>query len=147
MAQPNVVGLVYEAQPIKTTRFPLFSTASRFTDDTALSVTAAYAIVNKVEYLDAIISIARCYPDAGYGDHLFHWLYSDEPAPYYSWGNGSAVRVSAVGFAYDSLKTVLEEARQSAAITHDHPEGIEGAQATAFAIYLARNGISKETIT
>ncbi len=146
MARPNVVGWVYEAQPIKTIRFPLFPTASRFTDDTALSVAAAYAIPNKVEYLDAIRSFARRYPDAGYGEHFFHWLYSDEPASYYSWGNGSAVRVSAVGFAYDSLETVFKEARQSAANTHSHPEGIKGAHATASAIYLARNGNRKETI-
>ncbi len=142
----DIIGSVYEAQPIKTTRFPLFSTASRFTDDTVLSVAVAYAILNEVEYLDAIRSFGRRYPDAGYGGHFFHWLYSDDPAPYYSWGNGSAMRVSAVGFAYDSLETVLEEARQSAAITHDHPEGIKDAQATAFAIYLARNGNSKDTI-
>ncbi len=142
----DIIGSVYEAYPIKTTRFPLFSTASRFTDDTVLTVAVAYAILNKLEYQDAIRSFARRYPDAGYGGRFFDWLFSDHPEPYFSWGNGSAMRVSAVGFAYDSMETVLDEAQRSAAITHDHPEGIKGAQATALATFLARKENSKQTI-
>ena len=142
----DIIGSVYEAYPIKTTRFPLFSTASRFTDDTVLTVAVAYAILNKLEYQDAIRSFARRYPDAGYGGRFFDWLFSDHPEPYFSWGNGSAMRVSAVGFAYDSMETVLDEAQRSAAITHDHPEGIKGAQATALATFLARKENSKQMI-
>ena len=142
----DIIGSVYEARPIKTTRFPLFSPASRFTDDTVLTIAVAHAILNEIEYLDALRSFGRRYPDAGYGGRFFDWLYSANPAPYYSWGNGSAMRVSAVGFAFDSPEAVLEEALRSAAITHDHPEGIKGAQATALAAFFARKGNSKETI-
>ncbi|MBW3568299.1 MAG: ADP-ribosylglycohydrolase family protein, partial [Proteobacteria bacterium] len=131
---------------IKSKDFPLFDSQSRFTDDTVLTLAVAEAILTGEPYCDCVRSIGRRYPGAGYGGNFRQWLFSDESAPYNSWGNGSAMRVGAVGLAFDDEATVLREARESAAITHNHPEGIKGAQATALAIYMARHGISKESI-
>ncbi|MGD2097376.1 MAG: ADP-ribosylglycohydrolase family protein [Desulfobacterales bacterium] len=142
----DIVGSVFEQSPIKTTTFPLFSNTSRFTDDTVLSVAVADAILNRTDYAIVLKSYGRRYPTAGYGMSFFSWMQSDDPRPYNSWGNGSAMRVSAVGFAFDSVRDVLHEARNSAAVTHNHPEGIKGAQATALAIFLARQGAEKSDI-
>lgn len=142
----DVIGSVFEAQPHKTTRFPLFSPGSVFTDDTVLTVAVAHAILSDSDYAAAFKEFGRRYPDAGYGGSFYHWLFSPESSPYNSWGNGAAMRVSAVGFAFDSESKVLQEAQRSAAATHNHPEGIKGAQATALAIFLARAGESKVSI-
>ena len=142
----DIIGSVFEQNPIKTTTFPLFVKTSRFTDDTVLSVAIADAILNQTDYAIVLKSYGRKYPAAGYGMSFFSWMQSDDPKPYHSWGNGSAMRVSAVGFAFDSVREVLREARNSAAVTHNHPEGIKGAQATALAIYLARQGAEKADI-
>ena len=139
----DIIGSVFEQHPIKTTKFPLFSTASRFTDDTVLSVAIADAILHQTDYVTALKAYGRRYPAAGYGMSFFSWMQSDDPRPYNSWGNGSAMRVSAVGFAFNSSREVMLEAQKTAAVTHDHPEGIKGAQATALTIYLARQGIAK----
>jgi ADP-ribosyl-[dinitrogen reductase] hydrolase len=139
----DIIGSVFEQTPIKTTAFPLFSTHSRFTDDTVLTVAVAYSILNKVDYASALKMLGRKYPFAGYGVSFFQWLHSTESKPYNSWGNGSAMRVSPVGFAFDSADEVLNEAEKSAEVTHNHPEGIKGAQATALAVYLARTGHSR----
>jgi ADP-ribosylglycohydrolase len=142
----DIIGSVFEQDQIKTTSFPLFSNQSRFTDDTVLTVAVAYAILNDGDYAAALKSFARNYPGAGYGMSFFHWMQSADMKPYNSWGNGSAMRVSPVGFAFDSPETVLNEARKCAAVTHNHPEGIKGAQATALAIYLARQGVGRADI-
>ena len=142
----DVVGSVYERRPIKTVDFPLFHPRATFTDDTVLTVAIAEAILTDGAYASALKRYGREYPVAGYGAAFLHWLFSERSEPYNSWGNGSAMRVSPVGFAFDSVEEVLAEAAQTAAVTHDHPEGIKGAQATALAIYLARTGESKETI-
>lgn len=142
----DIIGSVYEACPLKSTQFPLFSKYSTFTDDTVLTVAVAYAILEDVDYASALKSFGKKYPHAGYGISFYHWIFSSSTAPYNSWGNGSAMRVSPVGFAYDSLEEVLREAEKSASVTHNHPEGIKGAQATALAIFLARTGSSKEVI-
>ncbi|MCP4749443.1 MAG: ADP-ribosylglycohydrolase family protein [Proteobacteria bacterium] len=142
----DIIGSVYERYSIKTKDFPLFGPGCRFTDDSVLSVAVAHAILHDRDYGAAVKEIGRRYPNAGYGGTFFGWLFSDETRPYNSWGNGSAMRVSPVGFAFDSLEEVLTEARRSAEITHDHPEGIKGAQATALAIFLARRGNSKADI-
>lgn len=142
----DVIGSVFEHDPIKSTDFPLFSRYSRFTDDTVLSVAVASAILNKIDYATSLKIFSRKYPDAGYGQFFYYWMMSDESEPYDSWGNGSAMRVSPVGFAFDSIEDVMNEAEWSAAVTHNHPEGIKGAQATALAIFLARTGTSKEEI-
>lgn len=142
----DMIGSVYEVRPIKTTDFPLFVAQSTFTDDTVLTVAVADAILNKRDYATALKVWGRRYPNAGYGGTFIHWLHAADNQPYHSWGNGSAMRVSPVGWAYDHRETVLTEAERSAAVTHNHPEGIKGAQATALAIYLARIGQPKDTI-
>ena len=142
----DVIGSVYEHHAIKSVEFPLFSPRSRFTDDTVLTVAVAYAILNEIPYVTAIKDFGRRYPGAGYGGTFIKWLKSEESAPYNSWGNGSAMRVSPVAYAWNSVEDVLREAERSAEVTHNHPEGIKGAQATALAILLARQGSSKQDI-
>lgn len=142
----DIIGSVYEAAPIKTKEFPLFSRYSIFTDDTVLTVALADSILNNVPYVNKLKEYHRTYPWAGYGGNFVRWAKSASSEPYNSWGNGSAMRVSPVGFAYDDLETVLEKAKQSAEVTHNHPEGIKGAQATAAAIFLARTGQDKAVI-
>jgi ADP-ribosylglycohydrolase len=142
----DIIGSVFEQNPIKTTTFPLFSIHSRFTDDTVLTVAVAFSILNRIDYASALKLLGRKFPFAGYGMSFFHWLHAEDSRPYNSWGNGSAMRVSPVGFAFDSIDEVLDEAKKSAEVTHNHPEGIKGAQATALAIYLARKGHSKSDI-
>ncbi|MDX1707052.1 MAG: ADP-ribosylglycohydrolase family protein, partial [Desulfobacterales bacterium] len=142
----DIIGSVFEHHPIKTTAFPLFSPASCFTDDTVLSVAIADAILHQTDYGPALKTYGRRYPAAGYGLAFFRWMQSDDAKPYNSWGNGSAMRVSAVGFAFNAVEDVLLEAQKTAVVTHNHPEGIKGAQATALAIYLARQGAAKSDI-
>ncbi len=142
----DIIGSVYEWNNIKTKHFPLFTDKSFFTDDTVLTAAVADAILSGKNYQESIRTIGTRYPDSGYGGMFMKWLYSDNPQPYNSWGNGSAMRASAVGFAFDSEDDVLRESRLTAEITHNHPEGIKGAQATALAIFLARSGVGKEQI-
>ena len=142
----DIIGSVYEWDRVKTADFPLFSERSTFTDDTVLTVALADAILHGGGYAAKMKEYYRHYPGAGYGGMFRAWAASPLSAPYGSFGNGSAMRVSPVGFAYGSLEEVLEKARESAAVTHDHPEGIRGAQATAGVIFLARGGAGKEEI-
>jgi ADP-ribosylglycohydrolase len=142
----DVIGSVFESNPIKSTEFPLFSRYSRFTDDTVLTVAAAYSILKGVDYASSFKIFGRKYPNAGYGVSFYNWIFSPESKPYGSWGNGSAMRVSPIGFAFDTVEDVLAEAKKSAEVTHNHPEGIKGAQATALAVFLGRRGISKREI-
>lgn len=142
----DIAGSVYEATPIKTTDFPLFGPGCRFTDDSVLSIAVAEAILESSSYEASIRYFGRRYPWAGYGMSFYHWLASSAPKPYNSWGNGSAMRVSPVGFAFDTEERVLAEAKRSAECTHNHPEGIKGAQAVALAVFLARNGATKDEI-
>ncbi|MDO9508902.1 MAG: ADP-ribosylglycohydrolase family protein [Thermovirgaceae bacterium] len=142
----DIIGSVYEFDPIKSKIFPLFTESSTFTDDTVLTAAVARAIMNGGDYVSHIVDLGSQYPDAGYGGMFASWLAGGGGKPCNSFGNGSAMRVSPVGWAFDSLKTTLEEAEKSAAVTHDHPEGIKGAQAVAGAVYLARSGASKPEI-
>ena len=142
----DVIGSVYEGVPIKTTEFPLFDRRSTFTDDTVMTVAVAHAILEGADYAAALRLFGRRYPAAGYGGTFYHWIFRDSAGPYNSWGNGSAMRVSPVGHAFDTVERVLDEARKSAEVTHNHAEGVKGAQATALAVFLARGGESKETI-
>lgn len=142
----DIIGSVYEHDPIKTKDFPLFHPRCGFTDDTVLTVAIADAILTGRPYLEVVREIGRRYPSAGYGGSFIGWLYSHDPRPYNSWGNGSAMRVSPVGFAFTSEDEVLRQARETAEISHNHPEGIKGAQATALAVFLARTGNGKEQI-
>ncbi|OEU63405.1 MAG: hypothetical protein BBJ57_08265 [Desulfobacterales bacterium PC51MH44] len=142
----DIIGSVFEHHAIKSTQFPLFSRYSGFTDDTVLTVAIADSILKKVDYATSLKTFAQKYPYAGYGSSFFRWIFSSDSRPYNSWGNGSAMRVSPVGFAFDSMEDVLSEAKKSAEVTHNHPEGIKGAQATALAVFMARSGKSKATI-
>ncbi|UCG26858.1 MAG: ADP-ribosylglycohydrolase family protein [Bacteroidales bacterium] len=142
----DIIGSVYEAHPVKTTDFDLFTASSRFTDDTVLTIAVAEALLKRDDYESRLRYWGRKYPDAGYGLGFFNWLMTDDPQPYNSWGNGSAMRVSPVGFASTKEADVLTEAEKSASCTHNHPEGIKGAQAIALAVFLARNNRTKEGI-
>lgn len=136
----DVIGSVYEGNGPPSHGFPLFVRASRFTDDSVLTVAVASAIQRGGDYAGALRRWGRRYPDAGYGGLFLQWLLADQPRPYNSYGNGSAMRVSAIGWAFDDLDAVLAQARSSAEVTHDHPEGIKGAQAVAGAVFLGRTG-------
>ena len=142
----DIIGSVYECSPIKSTEFPLFQPDSTFTDDTVLTVAVAHSILSGTDYATSLKAFGLKYPNAGYGGSFIGWLFSEGDQAYNSWGNGSAMRVSPVGFAFDSIEKVLEEAKRSAEVTHNHPEGIKGAQATALAVFMARTGESKEAI-
>lgn len=142
----DIIGSIYEWNNRKTKNFPLFSPNCKFTDDTVLTVAVADAILNNRSYMNCFKDYYRHYPHAGYGGMFHQWAKSGNSEPYNSWGNGSAMRVSPVGFAFDDLETVLSKAKQSAEVTHNHPEGIKGAQATAAAIFLGRTGHSKNDI-
>src|SRR3954466_14214039 len=142
----DVIGSVYERRPIKTTEFGLFHPLCRFTDDTVLTVALADSLLHGAPYVALLKQYYRSYPNAGYGGSFHQWAQSERSDPYNSWGNGSAMRASPVGFALPTLEEVLEQAKKSAEVTHDHPEGIKGAQAVASAVFLARTGQSKEQI-
>lgn len=142
----DIIGSVYEHRHIKTKDFPLFDSLCTFTDDTVLTVAIADAILSKRPYVDSVRRFGRKYPHAGYGGSFIHWLHTPDAGPYNSWGNGSAMRVSPVGFAFTTDDEVLVQAKATAEITHNHPEGIKGAQATALAVFLARTGSDKESI-
>jgi len=142
----DVIGSVYEFDNIKTTEFPLFRADSTFTDDTVLTIAVADVIMNGGDYVRVFKDYFERYPGRSYGGMFQDWASSAETAPYNSFGNGSAMRVSPVGFAFDTLDEVLVEAKRTAEVTHNHPEGIKGAQAVAAAIFLARTGKGKEEI-
>ena len=144
----DIIGSAYEFNRQKDKDFELFTLQSDFTDDTILSVAIAKTIMQGGSFVQSIKRYAEAYPNptGGYGARFSQWATSDSLEPYNSWGNGSAMRVSAVGFAYDNMAEVMEVAKQTAEVTHNHPEGIKGAQATAAAILLARQGKNKAAI-
>lgn len=140
----------------KTKDFELFTWKDDFTDDTVMTVAVAEALIKAGkdaaadEIRRAVVKSmrewGRDYPEVGYGGRFYRWLISKNPEPYGSWGNGSAMRVSAAGWLYDTLERTLEAAAATAEVTHNHPEGIKGAQCTAAVIYLARKGAKKDEI-
>jgi ADP-ribosylglycohydrolase len=142
----DIIGSVYEWNNIKTVDFDLFCDASTFTDDSVLTTATMYAIINQKDYAEAYQLFGRNYSDKGYGGHFRSWIRSKNPKPYNSWGNGSAMRVSPVGWYGNTLDEVMAEAQKSAEVTHNHPEGIKGAQAAASAIFMARTGSTKDEI-
>ena len=142
----DVIGSVFEFRRWKSVEFPLFSPESTFTDDSVLTAAVAAAILDGRDYGEAIRDFGRRYPDRGYGGLFKKWLADTTMGPYNSWGNGSAMRVSPIGLAFDSLERVLAEAERSAAVTHNHPEGIRGAQTVGLAVFLAAHGADKQTI-
>ena len=145
----DIVGSVYEWNNIKTKDFPLFQEDSTFTDDSVMTAAVALALMDggaPQDYVRTMRLLGRQFPDAGYGGRFDGWLRTRWPKPYNSFGNGSAMRVSPVAWFYDALEDVERAAEISAAVTHNHPEGIKGAQATAAAAFLARRGSGKAEI-
>ena len=142
----DIIGSIYEISNIKTKEFSLFSPGCRFTDDSVLTVATADVLLGGDSYSKKFKDYCCRYPYAGYGMNFRNWALSDRTEPYNSWGNGSAMRVSPIGFALNDLDSVLQEAKRSAEFTHNHPEGIKGAQATASAIFLARTERNKKRI-
>lgn len=142
----DIIGSVHEGAGTKRKDFPLFDARCTFTDDTVLTVAVAHALLDGGDYVDYFHEYFSRYPDAGYGGSFARWAAARERRPYMSWGNGSAMRVSPVAYAFDTLNEVLREAKRSAEVTHNHEEGIRGAQATAAAIFMARSKSSKDDI-
>ena len=151
----DIVGSVYEHYPIKTRDFPLFHRHAYTTDDTALTVAVgcacAYSDINNKEEFQGVLvaymkAIGRMDIEAGFSKRTLEWIISDSTEPYNSYGNGSAMRVSTVGWVCDTLERTLELAEWSASVSHNHPEGIKGAQAIASCIFLARTGKNKAEI-
>jgi len=143
----DIIGSVHEFNNKKPEfDFPLFVNESEFTDDTVLTVALADSILSVVDYKNKLLEYFRLYPNCSYGTGFQMWARKRDAKPYNSWGNGSAMRVSPVGWAYNDLETVLKKAKESAEVTHNHLEGIKGAQATASSIFLARTKHSKKEI-
>ena len=153
----DIIGSPFEFdRGDKTKEFDLFTKGCDFTDDSVMTIAVGEALlavgpqatIKEIE--EAVVTNMQDwggrYPHAGYGGKFRHWLKEKNPKPYGSYGNGSAMRVSAAGWLYDSIERTREVARATANVTHNHPEGIKGAEATASAIYMARNGSSKEEI-
>lgn len=142
----DIIGSIYEWENIKTKKFPLFGEGCRFTDDTVCTIAIAHAIQQSGNYADYLGAYARRHPRRGYGQMFRDWSRSWDPKPYGSFGNGSAMRVAPVGFMFNSEDEVLQQAEASAAVTHNHPDAVEGAKAVAWAIWQARSGESAAAI-
>ncbi|MCL2025212.1 MAG: ADP-ribosylglycohydrolase family protein [Leptospirales bacterium] len=142
----DIIGSAFEWNNIKTVDFELFCNESTFTDDSVLTLATMDAIIKNKSYTEAYQLFGKNYPNKGYGSHFSSWIYSETPKPYNSWGNGSAMRVTPIGWYANSLNDVMAEAQKSAEVTHNHPEGIKGAQSTAIAVYMARTGKNKDEI-
>ena len=153
----DMIGSPYEFKwkKMKTKDFPLFIRTSKFTDDTVMTVAVTEALLDTMEgtveeirsaLVNSMQKWGRKYPGAGYGGMFRKWIYKEDPQPYESFGNGSAMRVSSVGWLYENIDVTRKIARITAEVTHNHPEGIKGAEAVASAIFLARTGSSKEDI-
>ena len=153
----DIIGSPYEFDMgNKTKDFPLVCSQSEFTDDTVMTIAVAEVFLDedlpmndgtiRQQLIESMQCWGKRYPHAGYGARFVHWLQDKDPQPYGSFGNGSAMRVSPVAWLFDNLGLVRQMARLSAEVTHNHPEGIKGAEATAAAIFLARTGCSKAQI-
>ena len=142
----DIIGSVYEGCGMKLKTFPLFRPDSTFTDDSVLTIALADSILTGIPYFDNMKTFYHLYPHRGYGGSFYIWASSKSTTPYNSYGNGAAMRISPIGFAYDDLDVVLQKAKEFTDITHNHPEGVKGAQATAAAVFLARFGENKTEI-
>ncbi|EEG78756.1 ADP-ribosylglycohydrolase family protein [Dethiobacter alkaliphilus] len=142
----DIIGSVYEFNNIKSLDFPLFTQQSRFTDDTVLTVATADVLLNSRPFRQVYQDYYHRYPQAGYGGNFARWAKGRVREPYGSFGNGSAMRVGPVGFACNTLEAVLAKAAESAAVSHNHPEGINGAKAVGAAVFMSQNGAGKDEI-
>ena len=139
----DILGSIHEFHPIKTKNFDLLNSECVFTDDSVMTAAVADSLMNQIPYVESLQMWGRKYPRAGYGGWFSKWIDSDFPQPYNSFGNGSAMRCSSVGWLFEDEGSVLEEAKKSAEVTHNHPEGIKGAQAVALGVMLCRQGSTK----
>lgn len=147
----DVIGSAYEFNPTRDYDFELITPRSTFTDDTVLTIANAIWLLEDEQHthetlVKIMLDLCRRYPDRGYGGRFACWIHDNDPQPYNSFGNGSAMRVSPIGYYAQTLDEALELAKISAEVTHNHPEGVKGAQATAAAIFLARQGKTKQEI-
>ena len=153
----DMIGAPYEFDKgNKSKNFEIFNPEVHFTDDSVMTIAVADGLMKagleadeqtvKREVIKSMKTWGHKYPNAGYGGRFIHWLFSDDERPYNSWGNGSAMRVSSVGWLYDSIERTREVARWTAEVTHNHPEGIKGAECVACAIFLNRHGISMDSL-
>lgn len=146
----DMAGSTYEWHPVKNKKFETFPIKAHFTDDTVMTLAVASWLSSTNRTSDALVKsmqyFGSLYPHVGYGRNFYNWLRDENPQPYYSWGNGSAMRVSPCGWAAKTFHEAETLAEESAKVTHSHPEGIKGAQAVASAIYMAKIGSSKELI-
>ncbi len=153
----DMIGAPYEFDRGKKSKnFEIFNPKVHFTDDSVMTIAVADGLIKagleadeqtvKREVIKSMKTWGHKYPNAGYGERFIYWLFSDDERPYNSWGNGSAMRVSSVGWFYDSIERTREVSRWTAEVTHNHPEGIKGAECVACAIFLNRHGISMDSL-
>lgn len=142
----DIIGSLYESRPIKTKRFPLFSPGCTFTDDTVCTVAIADSLLNGGGFDHSLRRYVRKYPSRGYGGLFRQWAMADDLPAYGSWGNGSAMRVTAIGFLARDDEHALRLAEASSAVSHNHPDAVAGAQAVALGIGMARRGIGRTAI-
>jgi len=146
----DIIGSIYEFNNVKHKHFELFLQNTTFTDDSVLTIATMEALLSGETTPDIYTKLYQTYgrkhPNRGWGGRFYGWIHSDNPQPYNSWGNGSAMRASPIGWACNTIEGVLSEAEKSASVSHNHPEGIKGAQAAALAVFLARTGTSKDDI-
>ena len=147
----DIIGSMYEFHNTKRTDFELFPKGSRFTDDSVMTLAVAKWLIEDAEHstkhlIKCMQELGRCYPRAGYGGRFMEWLFEENPQPYNSWGNGAGMRVSPVGLYARSLEEALELAEITASVSHNHPEGVKGAQAIATSVFLCKEGRSKQEI-
>lgn len=147
----DIIGSVYEFNNIKSTDFELFYEESYFTDDTVMTLAVAKWLIEDDTHTEQHLircmqELGRRYPDAGYGGTFYRWIFQDDPQPYNSWGNGAGMRVSPVGLYAKSLDEALRLAEITASVSHNHPEGIKGAQAVAASVFLCKEGNTKAEI-
>jgi ADP-ribosylglycohydrolase len=142
----DIIGSIYEAAPIRTKRFPLFGPGVRFTDDTVCTVAIADALMSGADPADCLRAYVRRWPDQGYGGMFARWAHAPEMPAYGSWGNGAAMRVSAIAHLAVDEAEALRTAARTAEVSHDHPDAIAGAQATVLAAWLARHDVAPDAI-
>lgn len=142
----DIIGSTYEFNPVKYPDFPLLPPGSTFTDDSVMTCAVAEWLMKGSDLSKTLQSWGQRHCDIGYGPDFLKWIWSDNPKPYYSWGNGAVMRVSAVGWYARTLDECIELARQTAIVSHNHPEGIKGSQAVAMAVFMARAGSHKNQI-
>lgn len=142
----DIIGSRFEWANHKSTEFELFHLDCDFTDDSVLTIAMAESILTDVPYVKLLKQYTEDYPNRGYGGGFRAWAESDKTDAYNSFGNGAAMRTSPAGWTYDTIKETVKKAEEFAAVTHNHPEGIKGAQATAAAIFMARTGETKDQI-